>query len=102
MLLKQLSFSHSISMVDYAVWGLGRKSPNPYTFPHGLEGSPRPGFIPLDDMVNSESVEICEIHIALQELQVVVLMLHRIAFHLSGKIVALHVSHRGLPVVEIE
>ena len=34
------------------------------------------------------------IHIALQELEVVVLMLHRVAFHLSGKVVILHLDNR--------
>ena len=33
---------------------------------------------------------ICKAHISLQELQGVALMLHRMAFHLSGKVVALH------------
>ena len=32
-------------------------------------------------------------HIALQELQAVAIMLHRMAFHLSGKIVALHLDN---------
>ena len=32
---------------------------------------------------------MCDVHIALQELQIVVLMLYTIAFHLSGKVVAL-------------
>ena len=33
---------------------------------------------------------MCEVYIALQELQAVVPMLHRMAFQLSGKVVALH------------
>ena len=36
----------------------------------------------------------CRAHIALQELQAIVMMLLRMAFHLSGKVVALHL-HNG-------
>ena len=35
----------------------------------------------------------CRAHIALQELQAVAIMLHRMAFHLSGKVVALHLDN---------
>ena len=35
----------------------------------------------------------CRAHIALQDLQVVAIMLHRMAFHLSGKMVALHLDN---------
>ena len=38
----------------------------------------------------SWSGSICRAHIALQELQAVTIMLHRMAFCLSGKVVALH------------
>ena len=37
MLLKQLSSSHSISMVEHTAWGLCRKSPNPFAIPTWLE-----------------------------------------------------------------
>ena len=33
------------------------------------------------------------VHIVLQKLQAVVLMLHRMVFHLSGKVVALHLDN---------
>ena len=36
---------------------------------------------------------MCRAHIALQELQAVVMMLHRMAFCLSGKVVALHLDN---------
>ena len=41
----------------------------------------------------SWSGSICRTHIALQELQAIALMLHRMAFHLSGKVVALHLDN---------
>ena len=40
----------------------------------------------------SWSGSMCRAHIALQELQAVVMMLHRMAFLLSGKVVALHLG----------
>ena len=39
------------------------------------------------------SGSICRAHIALQELQSIAIMLHRMAFHLSGKVVALHLDN---------
>ena len=36
---------------------------------------------------------MCNGHIDLQELQTVVLMLHRMVFHPSGKVVALHLDN---------
>ena len=36
---------------------------------------------------------LCRAHIALQELQAIAMMLHKIAFHLSGKVVALHLDN---------
>ena len=36
---------------------------------------------------------LCRAHIALQELQAVAIMLRRMAFHLSGKVVALHLDN---------
>ena len=39
------------------------------------------------------SGSLCRAHIALQELQAVAIMLHRMAFHLSGKVVALHLDN---------
>ena len=36
---------------------------------------------------------MCRAHIALQELQAIAIMLHRKAFHLSGKAVALHLDN---------
>ena len=41
----------------------------------------------------SWSGSMCRAHIALQELQVVVMMLCRMAFYLSGKVVALHLDN---------
>ena len=41
----------------------------------------------------SWSGSMCRAHIALQELQAVAMMLHRMAFHLSGKVVALHLDN---------
>ena len=39
------------------------------------------------------SGSMCRAHIALQELQVIAMMLHRMAFCLSGKVVALHLDN---------
>ena len=39
------------------------------------------------------SGSLCRAHIALQELQAVAIMLHRMAFCLSGKVVALHLEN---------
>ena len=36
---------------------------------------------------------MCRAHIALQELQAIAMMLHRMAFHLAGKVVALHLDN---------
>ena len=36
---------------------------------------------------------MCRAHIALQELQAITMMLYRMAFHLSGKVVALHLDN---------
>ena len=41
----------------------------------------------------SWSGSMCRAHIALQELQAIAMMLCRMAFHLSGKVVALHVDN---------
>ena len=41
----------------------------------------------------SWSGSMCRAHIALQELQDIAMMLHRMAFSLSGKVVALHLSN---------
>ena len=41
----------------------------------------------------SWSSSICRAHIALQELQAIAMMLHRMAFHLSGKVVSLHLDN---------
>ena len=41
----------------------------------------------------SWSGSLCRAHIALQELQAVAIMLCRMAFHLSGKVVALHLDN---------
>ena len=48
--------------------------------------------LPLSVSV-SWSGSICRAHIAFQELQAVAMMLHRMAFHLSGKVVALHLDN---------
>ena len=37
----------------------------------------------------SWSCSMCKAHVALQELQAVAMMLHRLAFHISGKVAAL-------------
>ena len=39
------------------------------------------------------SHSLCRAHITLQELQTIAMMLHRMAFHLSGKVVALHLDN---------
>ena len=39
------------------------------------------------------SGSMCRAHIALQELQAIAMILHRMAFHLSGKVVALHLDN---------
>ena len=39
------------------------------------------------------SDSMCRAHIAMQELQAVAVMLHRMAFYLSGKVVALHLDN---------
>ena len=36
---------------------------------------------------------MCRAHIALQELQAIAMMLHRMAFHLSGKVVAMYLDN---------
>ena len=36
---------------------------------------------------------MCRAHIPLQELQAIVMMLHRMAFHISGKVIALHLDN---------
>ena len=36
---------------------------------------------------------MCGVHITSQELQVVALMLHQVAFHLACKVVALHLDN---------
>ena len=41
----------------------------------------------------SWSGSLCRAHIALQELQAIAVMLHWMAFHLSGKVVALHLDN---------
>ena len=44
-------------------------------------------------VIGSLSGSMCRAHIALQELQAITLMLCRMAFHLSGKVVALHLDN---------
>ena len=39
------------------------------------------------------SGSVCRAHIALQEFQAIAMMLHRVAFHLSDKVVALHLDN---------
>ena len=41
----------------------------------------------------SWSHSMCRAHIVLQELHAIAMMLHRMAFHLSGKVVALHLDN---------
>ena len=47
--------------------------------------------VPLS-VSSSWSGSLCRAHIALQELQAIAMMLHRMAFNLSGKVVALHLD----------
>ena len=42
------------------------------------------------------SGSMCRAHIALQEFQAIAMMLHRMAFCLSGKVVALHLGNSRL------
>ena len=42
---------------------------------------------------------MCKVHIALQELQGVTLMLHKIAFGLSGMVVALHLDSSNTKLI---
>ena len=44
---------------------------------------------------------IYNINIALQELQAVVLMLHRVAFHLSVKVVSLHLDNSTAKLIYV-
>ena len=46
----------------------------------------------------SLSGSIGRVHIALQELQAITIMLHRMSFHLSGKVVALHLDNNTAKV----
>ena len=39
------------------------------------------------------SGSMCRAHIAMQELHAIVMILHRMAFHLSGKVVALYLDN---------
>ena len=41
------------------------------------------------------STFICKVHFALQDLQAVALMLHRMAFQVSGKVVAIHLNNNN-------
>ena len=54
MLLKQLSSSHSITMIEHTDLWLGRESHDPSPFPNGTEGSSFPGLFPPDDTVRKE------------------------------------------------
>ena len=56
MLLNQPFPSHLIYMVDIQLWGLGKESPHPSTFPAWWGGVFCSRFVPSDDTVNSESV----------------------------------------------
>ena len=38
---------------------------------------------------------MCRAHIALQQLMTIAMILHQMAFHLSGKVVALHLDNRS-------
>ena len=42
----------------------------------------------------SRSGSMCRAHIALKELQAIAMILYRMTFHLSGKVVALHLDNR--------
>ena len=54
-LSNQLSSSHYSNMVGHTAWGLGRESPILPPSLHSGEGS-FPDLVPINDMVNSESV----------------------------------------------
>ena len=49
--------------------------------------------VDLYQLVESGPGSMCRTHIALQELQAVAIMLHRMAFCLSGKVVPLHLDN---------
>ena len=49
----------------------------------------------------SRSGSMCRIHIALQELQAIALMLHRMAFQLSSKVVALQLLQKLICVIKV-
>ena len=53
--------------------------------------------LPLS-VTGSWSGSMSRVHIALQELQGIAMMLHRMAFHLSGKMVALHLDRSIIKV----
>ena len=48
---------------------------------------------------SSSSGSLCRAHIDLQELQAVAMMLCRMAFHLSGKVVPLHLDNNTAKAV---
>ena len=48
--------------------------------------------LPLS-VIGPWSCSMCRDHIALEELQAIPMMLHQVAFHLSGKVVALHLDN---------
>ena len=89
-------------------------SPHMSVHPHKSKKSPVPLQFPFPDVViatdvipthwafyfqesglplsvsGSRSGSMCRAHITLQEIQAIVMMLHRMAFHLFGKVVAFH------------
>ena len=60
----------------------------PSHWPFYFQGSQLPLFIS-----GSWSGSMCRVHIDLQRLQAISLMLHRMAFHLSDKVVALQLDN---------
>ena len=76
------SFAISTSWCGYCYW----------YHPHSLGLYFQGSGLPLS-VSAAWSGSLCRAHIALQEFHTVAIMLHRMAFHLSGKVVALHLDN---------
>ena len=97
--LFSLSFLHQLEWLAHL-----QQSPVPLQFPPpdvviATDGTPthwafyfQGSGLPLS-VSDSWSGSLCRAHIALQELQAIAMMLHRMAFHLSGKVVSLHLDN---------
>ena len=62
--------------------------PHPLIWPFYFQGSGLPLLVS-----GSWSGSMCRAHITLQQLQAIAMMLHRMAFHISGKVVALYLDN---------